>query len=262
MKTEAFEYEVKKQLGDSCCVNGLLARCKNYPLRKAMVDHDQDRIKPRGRREVGDEVNGELLKGESDSGYDREERGYNGVCNGFVLLADGTASDKVFDKGGEAGPPEIPFQNCLGAKDTHVSRQRGGMDRVEQGRASGRGYEHPIAEIKMSIIERPVGERGMSEQGRALVQRSECFKYEGIGGGGGLNVTGEREIKRVDDHGFRQDGSVSVVPRGVQVISPRESISGSHVSSRGYFPDEIKVLKKEGPVSLSTREFTRILEIG
>ena len=168
-----------------------------------MVNHDHERIKPCGRREVGDEVNGELLKGESDSGFDQEERGYNGVRIGFVLLADGTASDKVFDKGGEARLPEIPFQNCLGAKDTHVTRQRGGMDRVEQGRASGRGYEHSIAEIKMSVIERPVGERGTSEQGRALVQCSECFKYEGIRGGGGLNVTGEHEIKRVDDHGVR-----------------------------------------------------------
>ena len=55
----------------------------------------------------------------------------------------------------------------------------------------------------MSIIERPVGERGTSEQGRALIQSSKCFKYEGIRGGGGSNVTGEREIKRVDDHGFR-----------------------------------------------------------
>ena len=133
METEAFEYEVKKQLGDSCSVNGLLARCKNYPLCKAMVDHNHDRIKPRRRREVGDVVNGELLKGESDSGFDREERGYDGVRIGFVLLANGTASDKVFDKGGEAWPPEIPFQNCLGAKDTHVTRQRGGMDGVEQG---------------------------------------------------------------------------------------------------------------------------------
>ena len=81
-------------------------------------------------------------------------------------------------------------------------------------------------------------------------------------GGGGFNVTGEREIKRVDDHGFRQDGSISIVPRGVKVIPPRESISGSHVSPRGDLPDEIKVLKKEGPASLSTREFTRVFEIG
>ena len=203
MKTEVFEYKVKKQLGDSCCVNSLLARCKNYPLRKAMVDHDHDRIKSRGRREVGDEVNGELLKGESDSGFDREERGYNGVRIGFVLLTGGAASDKVFYKGGEARPPEISFQNCFGVKDTHMTRQRRGMDRVEQGRASGRGYKHSITEVKMPVIERPVRERGMSEQGGALIQSSECFKDKGIRGGGGFNVMGEREIKRVDDHGFR-----------------------------------------------------------
>ena len=194
MKTEAFEYEVKKQLGDSYHVNSLLARCKNYPLRKAMVDHDHDRIKPRGRREVSDEVNGELLKWESDSGCDREERGYNGVRIGLVLLADGTTSDEVLHKGRETWPPEIPFQKCFGAKDTHVTRQRGGMDGVELGRASRRGYKHTIMEIKMSVIERPVRERGTSEQGRALVQGSERFKYKGIRGGGGFNVAGEREI--------------------------------------------------------------------
>ena len=72
VKTEAFEYEVKKQLGNSCCVNGLLARCKNYPLCKAMVDHDHDRIKSRRGGEVGDEVNRELFKGERDIGLDWE----------------------------------------------------------------------------------------------------------------------------------------------------------------------------------------------
>ena len=33
------------------------------------------------------------------------------------------------------------------------------------------------------------------------------------------------------------------------------------MSPRGDLPDEIKVLKKEGPASLSTREFVRVLEI-
>ena len=72
MKTETFEYEVKKQLGNPCSVNGLLARCKNYPLSKAMVDHNHNRIKSCRGREVGDEVNRELFKGERDSGLDRE----------------------------------------------------------------------------------------------------------------------------------------------------------------------------------------------
>ena len=46
------------------------------------------------------------------------------------------------------------------------------------------------------------------------------------------------------------------------VIPPRESISRSHVSSRGDFPDKIKVLKKKGPASLLSREFVRVFEIG
>ena len=72
MKTEALEYVVKKQLGNPSSVNGLLARCKNYPLSKAMVDHDHDRIKTRRGGEVGDEVNRELFKGERDGGLDQE----------------------------------------------------------------------------------------------------------------------------------------------------------------------------------------------
>ena len=60
-----------------------------------------------------------------------------------------------------------------------------------------------ISEIKVSIVERPVRERGTGEQGGALVQSSESFKDKGIRGGGGFNVAGEREVKRVDDHGVR-----------------------------------------------------------
>ena len=58
MKTKVFEYKVNKKLGNSCGVNGLVARCKNDPLRKAMVNHDHGRIKSCRRREIGDEVHG------------------------------------------------------------------------------------------------------------------------------------------------------------------------------------------------------------
>ena len=46
------------------------------------------------------------------------------------------------------------------------------------------------------------------------------------------------------------------------MILPRESISRPHASTRCDFPDEIKVLKKERPASLPSREFARVLEIG
>ena len=48
---------------------------------------------------------------------------------------------------------------------------------------------------------------------------------------------------------------MSIVLSGIKVILPRESISRSHVSSGGDFPDEIKVLEKKGPASLPLREF-------
>ena len=41
IQAKAFEYIVKKELGNSICVDRLATRGKNYPLRKAMVDHDQ-----------------------------------------------------------------------------------------------------------------------------------------------------------------------------------------------------------------------------
>ena len=96
-----------------------------------MVDHDHDRIKASRGRKVGDEVNRELFKGERYSGCDREQRRHNGVSVGLVLLANRTARDEVLYKGGETRPPKISFQNRFSAKDTHVSCQGRGMDRME-----------------------------------------------------------------------------------------------------------------------------------
>ena len=70
------------------------------------------------------------------------------------------------------------------------------------------------------------------------------------------------KVKGADDHGVGKGGSIGIVLSGVEMISPRESISRSHMSSRGDFPDDVKVLKKKGPASLSSREFARVLEIG
>ena len=50
---------------------------------------------------------------------------------GLVLLANRAAGDKVLHEGGETWPPEVPFQDHFGMKDTHMTRQRGGVDGVE-----------------------------------------------------------------------------------------------------------------------------------
>ena len=41
IQAKVFEYVVEKELGNSIRVDRLATRGKNYPLRKAMVDHDQ-----------------------------------------------------------------------------------------------------------------------------------------------------------------------------------------------------------------------------
>ena len=101
-----------------------------------MVNHDRDRIKSCRRREISDEVNRELPKWERDSRLDWEQRGNNRVCVSLVLLTDRTAGDEVLDQGGETRLPEVPFQDCFGTKDHHMSQERRGVDGVEQGRTS------------------------------------------------------------------------------------------------------------------------------
>ena len=93
-----------------------------------MVDHDHDRIKPQGQREISDEINRKLSEGGKDGGFDRGQRGNDGVSIDPVLLAYGTTCNKMFYKGGMAQPPEITFEDNLGVEDTHVARERGGVD--------------------------------------------------------------------------------------------------------------------------------------
>ena len=102
----------------------------------------------------------------------------------------------------------------------------------------------------------------MGEQGRALIQGCESFEDKGVRGGGGLDMAGQGEIEGVNDHRVWEDGSVCIILSGVQVILMREGISGSHLCPRGDLPDNVKVLEEEGPVSLATREFVRIFEVG
>ena len=133
---------------------------------------------------------------------------------------------------------------------------------MKQGRTGQGGYEHTIVKIEMSIIKGLVREGAACEQGRSVIQCCKHLEHKGVGGRGGFDLVGQYEVKGVDNHGVRKDGSSSIVCHGVKMIPSRESISRSHVSARGDFPDDIKILKKKGPLSLPLREFTRIFEIG
>ena len=65
-----------------------------------MVDHDHNRIKPGGSREIGDEVDRKLFERERDSRRDRTERRNSRMSVDLVLLANCTTSNEMLDKGG------------------------------------------------------------------------------------------------------------------------------------------------------------------
>ena len=71
METEAFEDVGKKKLGDAGGVNVFGTRSKDYPLRKAMVNHDHQGIMVGGCGKIGDEVNRELPEWEGRGRGDR-----------------------------------------------------------------------------------------------------------------------------------------------------------------------------------------------
>ena len=53
----------------------------------------------------------------------------------FVLLACGAAQDKGIDKGGQTRPPEVTFNDGLGAKTPCMPRSGGFVQRANEGAA-------------------------------------------------------------------------------------------------------------------------------
>ena len=98
---------VEKKLGCFCGVHGFGARGKNYPLTKAMVDHDCNRIKTSDQRKVGDEVDGEVLE-RAGTLEGKESDGWNcRMDEDLVCLANHTARNVFSDVDKEAGPPVV-----------------------------------------------------------------------------------------------------------------------------------------------------------
>ena len=71
---------MEKEGGYLFCGDCFLSGVENYPLCKAMVDHDQQGVKARGEGEVGDQVARDLLEGARHTGLDRSECGDSGMC--------------------------------------------------------------------------------------------------------------------------------------------------------------------------------------
>ena len=62
MKTKAKEYVFEKEIGYSFSIKSFVTWGENYPLQKTMVNHDHERIVAMRGREIGDQVNRQLLE--------------------------------------------------------------------------------------------------------------------------------------------------------------------------------------------------------
>ena len=75
IEPEAKVYFVKEKGCYPFSGYGFFCGAENYPLHKAMVDHDQQRVKARGGGEVGDQVARDLLEGARHEKLDGGEQG-------------------------------------------------------------------------------------------------------------------------------------------------------------------------------------------
>ena len=98
-----------------------LGRTENYPLRKAVVDHNQERIKTGGRCEIRDEIARQLLEWTGGRGADGVKGRYRGVRVRLGLLAISTAFNVLSHELGEAGPPAVRCHELMGFEVSRVA---------------------------------------------------------------------------------------------------------------------------------------------
>ena len=151
---------MKKEGCDSLGSSRFLSRAENYPLCKAVVDHDQERVKTGGRGKIRDEIARQLLKWMRGRGADGVKGRYRGVCVGLSLLAISTAFNVLSYELGEAGPPIVRCHKLAGFEVSQVA-SRGVIvapgDNVAMKGSSG-GNVHAVLVSKKVVTVLKVGE--------------------------------------------------------------------------------------------------------
>ena len=173
VESEAEIYFVEKEGGYSLGSDGFLGRAENYPLCKAMVDHDQQRVKARGNGEVGDQVTRDLLEGARGVQFDRGQRGDGGVRVRFVLLARGAAFDVFSHKVCETQPPELRGNKLASFQVTGVTGSLVVVAAGEDGATEGILWGDVDTTLvgQDVVVEFPVGEAGPEGSGDVLQGR-------------------------------------------------------------------------------------------
>ena len=76
----------------------------------------------------------------------------------LVLLARGAARDKGIDKGGQTRPPEVVFDDGLGAETPCMPRSGGFVQRANEGVAGRQWYIHSSLKVEAAVLKDPVSE--------------------------------------------------------------------------------------------------------
>ena len=183
MKAELGKDVLEEDFSDVCRGGGLVARAENYPLRKTMVYHDQNRIIAVGKGKVGDQIHGDLLERAGAFGRDRGQQGVGGVGVHFVGLASSAASDKFTDEGGHARPPIVFLEQGDCAEITAVGTCKGFVDILNKGVAGGLGDVEAALVIEGALVEVPVLQRGAWQRDGAGFHGGEGVNDELVGRG-------------------------------------------------------------------------------
>ena len=144
MGKDFFEKELRNALG----VHTLVSWGENYPLCKAMVNHDHKQIKAFRWWQVCDEINSQTLEGAGGGDRERGKRRDGRMSVDLVGLADGASLDEASDERRQTWPPIVTLYLVNGSVITAVTPRRRVMDGMEEVVPVGLRYIGPILEVE------------------------------------------------------------------------------------------------------------------
>ena len=184
VKTEAEKYFVEEEGGDSLSCDGFLCRAENHPLTKAVVHHDQERVKTGGQGEVGDEVARDLMERKRGGGGDGCGGRGSGMCVRLVLLTGCAASNEGANIRGEAWPPELGGNQLASLEEAGVASSGVIMTAAENITAeiaSRRDIDTALmGEDAIRML--PVREMGTESRGNRATHGLKGLEDKGVGG--------------------------------------------------------------------------------
>ena len=152
----------------------------------------------------------------------------------LVLLARGAARDKGIDKGGQTRPPEVTFDDGLGAEMPCMSRGGGFVQRANKGAVGHWWYIHLSLKVEAAVLKGPVSKGRAREQRGVILHSLDCFQNKGVRRGRGFDMVCKGEIKSLDDHWIWDNGDINIVISGVDEVFSRKGVCYTSITdSRG-----------------------------